>query len=391
MRIVLTGATGLLGRNLLFEILKRNLNHLDSLELFVLGRNNKEVTISQRIQRILSGDGYLYIGIDPESQKAKEINSSIKCISMNLDHHKLNMDPQDYEILKSKPIDVFFHVAACTDFRDTPNVVEMLKVINVEGTRHILELIDTLDVKELCFTGTAYSCGKTYGKIRTDYINLAQEFRNPYERSKLEAELLVREYSKKSGLKCKYFRPSTIAGRLMEKPHGAVNKFDVFYSWAAFFLYLKTKQLNKIDYETPTKIDLRICYSMNSGLNIVPSDYAAKIMYEVHLNGTPEETYYLVNEKETPHHMYIPVMLNTIKVTGVDRVAEIPKDMNHLEKIYYKTVGKIFTPYINTDPTEFDLSNLEPIFKRSGITCPNVGKDEFTALIDFAKQYNFGM
>ena len=33
MRIVITGATGLLGRNLLFEIIKQDLNNLDDLEI----------------------------------------------------------------------------------------------------------------------------------------------------------------------------------------------------------------------------------------------------------------------------------------------------------------------------------------------------------------------
>jgi nucleoside-diphosphate-sugar epimerase len=38
MRVALTGATGFLGRNLLFEIVKRNLQALDRLQVVVLGR-----------------------------------------------------------------------------------------------------------------------------------------------------------------------------------------------------------------------------------------------------------------------------------------------------------------------------------------------------------------
>lgn len=42
MKIAITGATGLLGRNVLFEFLKQHIAQLDMLEVIVLGRDKNE-------------------------------------------------------------------------------------------------------------------------------------------------------------------------------------------------------------------------------------------------------------------------------------------------------------------------------------------------------------
>jgi nucleoside-diphosphate-sugar epimerase len=279
MRIAITGATGLLGRNFLFEVIKNNLHNLEEMEILLLGRSSNEARIRERIEDIITEDGALYLSLsDYEFEDIKTaIFSSIKCVNMDIDAPKMGISTDDFNMLKREPIDVFFHIAALSDFRDSPKVVEALKRINFNGTKQILDLISLLKVDKFYYTSSAYSCGETAGDINPDYINLNQGFRNPYERSKLETEVLVRERSKETGLKCKFFRPSTISGRLMEDPAGSANKFDVFYSWAAFFLHLKTKQLDAIDYSTPVTLDARILFNPYSGLNIVPADYAAKV------------------------------------------------------------------------------------------------------------------
>ena len=50
MRIAMTGATSLLGRNLLFEIIKQNINDLDKLEIIVLGKEKNGKNLSRRIK-----------------------------------------------------------------------------------------------------------------------------------------------------------------------------------------------------------------------------------------------------------------------------------------------------------------------------------------------------
>ena len=395
MRIVITGTTGLLGRNLLFEILKQNFDKLADIELIILGRNKDGTDIGDRIREIILTDGIRYIVSAKENAHNIEeyCESGIKSISADLDKPKLDMKDEDVKLLQSKPIDLFFHIAALTDFRDTPSVVKALKQTNVYGTQQILELAETVKIKEFCYVGSAYSCGTKSGNIKPDYVNGNMVFRNPYEASKLEAENLVKKFSKKTKIKCRFFRPSTICGRLMEQPLGAINKFDVFYSWAAFFLYIKAKMLNNQSdkYKDTMDMDIRINYSLKSGLNIVPADYAAKVMYKVCIKKDSGEYYHLVNNQETPHDLYINLMLKTLNISGIKHADRIPNDKNNLEKLYYKTVGKVFTPYITSEPMLFDAGNLVNLLHKEELLCPAVDEKNFLVLMKYAKQYDFGL
>ncbi len=393
LRIAITGATGLLGRNFLFEIIKRNLKNLDNLEILLLGRDKNKMHIKERIQNIIAEDGISYLSLDQHqfANIKKSIFDSITCVNMNLREPKLNINSNDLKIMKKKTIDAFFHIAALTDFRNTASTVKALKETNVNGTKQILDLTALLKVDKFYYISSAYSCGETTGDIKPDHVNLNQRFRNPYEKSKLEAEILVRNIAKKNRMKCTFFRPSTICGRLIEQPIGSVHKFDVFYAWTAFFLHLKTKQLKELSYSRPLNLEARIFYSLHSGLNIVPADYAAKVMYQVFLDNLPDDSFYLVNDKETPHKLYVPIMLTTVNIEGTTQINCMPKDMNPYEKLYYKSIGKIFTPYVISAPMLFDSQNLQEMLKKNDLICPVVDELNFSKLMEYAKKSNFGI
>ena len=63
MRIAITGAAGLVGRTLLFEVIKQNMDHLQTLEVFILGRGNAGQSIERRMQDILLEDGAAYLSL----------------------------------------------------------------------------------------------------------------------------------------------------------------------------------------------------------------------------------------------------------------------------------------------------------------------------------------
>lgn len=396
LRIAITGATGLLGRNLLFEIIKQNISNLDNLEIFILGRDKNNMNIQQRIKDIILNDGVYYISSNGEQRKVIKdfYERSIKCLKIDLDEEKLNIVSDDFKKLDSAPVDIFFHNAALTDLRDTPTIAKALKRTNIFGTQQILQLLSSLNkVGEFCYVGTAYSCGNVVGNIRPDVVDLNQKFRNPYEQSKLEAEVLVRNFSKKTRIRCRYFRPSVICGRLIEPPLGSICKFDVFYGWAAFFFQIKLKHSNSWEdkYEGSFKVDLRIYYNLKSGLNIIPADFAAKVMYQVCAQKDSGDSYHLVNNQETPHSLYIPIMLSKLNITGPTQVNSMPSDMNKFEHLYYKTAGKVLTPYITSKPMLFDTKNLDKILDKVKLRCPPVDERTFPILMDFAKKQAFGL
>ncbi len=394
-RIAITGVTGLVGRNLLFEIIKQNISNLDKLEIFVLGRHSKSADIRERIFNILKDDGVYYISSDCNVREMvlQTMDSFIKCISIKLEEPSLSLKDDDFRKLSKEPIDIFFHLAALTDLRHGPIVERKVREINVNGTLHILSLISRLNVGQFCYGGTAYCCGNVSGKVSPDFINLGGTFRNPYEKTKLEAEMLVRGYARMTGQRIKIFRISVVCGRLIEQPLGAVSKFDVFYGWAAFFGWMKLREKGVSEenlFREKIDLDMRICFNKDSGLNIVAVDYVAKVICLLVKQNSIIECH-ITAPKPTPHSLYLLYMIDIFNIRGVRHVAEIPTHQNRLERKYYKSVGKFFTPYINSMPLSFDISNLIPILKQGSLICPPINKKNLAILSEYAKKYNFGI
>ncbi len=90
------------------------------------------------------------------------------------------------------------------------------------------------------------------------------------------------------------------------------------------------------------------------------------------------------------HEAYIPHMLRSINVEGVSGVDRIPDDKNSLERLYYKSVGSLYTPYITCAPMQFDTSGVETLTRKADLKCPAVDEASFDKLMDYAKQRNFG-
>jgi nucleoside-diphosphate-sugar epimerase len=395
MRVAITGATGILGRNLLLEYMKQNLDDLPPLELLVLGRSNGDGDLAQRIADTVLGDGLAYLSAGDEQVPAISdfCHSGIQCVEIDLNKQGLGLREKDVSRLRSEPIDLFFHTAALTDLRSSAAVDKALKRTNVSGTARLLELVESLEVREFCYVGSAYACGKATGRIMPDHISSHDGFRNPYEASKLSAEVAVREFARSSSVRCRYFRPSIVCGRLIEQPPGHISKFNVFYALAAFIVRLKLRMLNGWTgiYDEPLSLDVRGHCNPTGGLNIVPADYAAKVMYQVCRQNAPADSYHLVNDSEIPNQLFVSLILAALNVHGVRMVDRLPSDMNRLEALYYRTVGAIFTPYVLAGPMLFDTGNLSTVLESAGLRCPPLDPHNFAVLMEYAKARKFGL
>lgn len=396
MRIALTGATGLLGRNLLFEFIKRHRDRLDSLEVIALGRGADGLSFRQRLIEICHDDAPWYVCGGPtlDQDIVDFLRDRVSTVEFDLSSGLL--EPSAHEVLRREPIDYFFHVAAMLDFRDSPAVARALERANVKGTEILLSLVSTLTVREFAYVGSAYECGivpEGTRSISAGDLDVERPFRNPYELGKARAEMLVREFERTHNVRCRYFRPSTLCGRLIEPPLGRLPKFDVFYAWGAFFLRYKLKFIDSFEerYTKPVELDMRIRYRTDTGLNIVPADYVAKAMYLICTSGAPGSHFHLANAAETPSTMVGSMMRATLNITGHRQCDDLPIDQNPHESVYYRTVGKIYTPYVIGEPMLFDVSNVESVLRDAQLTCPPVDATNFGKLMDYAKERDFGI
>lgn len=166
--ILLTGATGVVGRALLQQ--------LDSASVICLIH---EMSGDMSGRRTISGD---------VSQPHLGLRAS--------DHRRL-----------SRQIDCIVHAAAITDF-SRPE--EEIRRTNVDGTRHMVELAAEASVP-LYFISTAFAADGCYASTA--------DKRNAYEQSKRDAEDIV----KRSGVPHVIVRPSIIVG---DSKTGSMTRFQ---------------------------------------------------------------------------------------------------------------------------------------------------------------------
>jgi len=92
-----------------------------------------------------------------------------------------------------------------------------LERVNVEGTRAVIELAqDCKKLRRLTHFSTAFVSGDRAGVVAEDELSAGQAFRNAYEQTRFEAEILVRRAM--GALPCTVLRPPVVIGDGVEGP-----------------------------------------------------------------------------------------------------------------------------------------------------------------------------
>lgn len=212
MIVFVTGGSGFLGR----EVLARLLRDPSCEEVVLLLRSSAKQSVEQRrvelIEKICGAAGVALHG------------KRIRAIGGDLTSAGLGLSSQDRLSLVNSVTHVL-HLGASTDF-GTP--IDISRRFNVEGTRKVLNL--ALDMKSkgklqrFDYVSTAYVAGTKSGSVSEQDLMRGQSFANPYEQSKYEAELLVRDYFQ--SLPIAIYRPSVVVGQSLT---GFTPHFKVLY------------------------------------------------------------------------------------------------------------------------------------------------------------------
>ncbi|MFZ0393861.1 MAG: SDR family oxidoreductase [Terracidiphilus sp.] len=114
------------------------------------------------------------------------------------------------------------HCAAAVRFDHS---LDEARDVNVEGTRRILDFAaGARQLRSLAYVGTAYVAGERSDLVHENELAAGQRYRNSYERTKAEAEALVR--SRLSTLPIVILRPSIIVG---DSRTGVTSSFKMMY------------------------------------------------------------------------------------------------------------------------------------------------------------------
>ena len=206
--VLLTGATGFVGMELLARYLERT-----ERPVYALVRAESDRAASTRIACTLRG---LFGAEHPYRERVTAVRGDITQPGLGLGRTRDQLAERVSEIV---------HGAASVSF-ELP--IGELRAINVEGTRRILEFGERCQrrggLRRLSYVSTAYVAGEHVGLFSEDDLDVGQRFRNGYERSKFEAERLVSAWHAR--LPITVLRPSIIVG---ERDSGWTNSFNVLY------------------------------------------------------------------------------------------------------------------------------------------------------------------
>ncbi|MCG3174235.1 MAG: hypothetical protein GMKNLPBB_02463 [Myxococcota bacterium] len=208
--ILLTGATGFLGR----EILWRNARKPDT-EVICIVRAKDEADARRRVDELLDA---ARPALTPGQR------SRVTPLSGDLTLPRLGLTEEQYDRLAER-VTRIVHGAASVQF-DLP--LAEAREINVEGTRKMLDFgraaLRKNALKRFDYVGTSYIAGKRPGVIGEEELGDRHGFHNTYEQTKFEAEGVVRQH--RGELPIAMFRPSIIVG---DSRTGYTASFKVLY------------------------------------------------------------------------------------------------------------------------------------------------------------------
>ena len=359
--ILLTGATGTLGSRILFSLMEQR---FDSIEKIILPvRKKAAISPERRIQNML--------GSDTVPQFVKDHRSAIEAKIEVVDAALL----LDIEKISIKKIDYFIHSAGYVNLSTDPSVKAEIFKENFEFSRDIFRAYSN-KITKFVYISTAFSSGDVGGLITNDYSeNHTGNFRNYYEASKHQTETFLLKAGRENNLAIQILRPSVLGGNIADAPNYFISKYMVFYLFAKFF------------HNNSSKDAIRIATNSFTGLNIIPTDYAANVICKV-LDSDIEQLN-IVHSKETNMMVGVSQILDVVGFTNFsftqEQISKATGFISKLEEFYYETIGVHLHPYMNSKPSEWDTTLLESI-----LPIPNYDLEDYLMqTVSFAKNANF--
>lgn len=249
--------------------------------------------------------------------------------------------------------------------------------INVEGTRRILELAKSLKTLDrFVYFSTCFVSGTRKGLILENELDRGQSFKNHYESTKFEAEVMVREAMNE--IPTIIIRPSVVIG---DSKTGETDKFDGPY----YFLRALAKIAKR---GNASKIKLPLVGNKDVFFNLVPVDY---------LSAT---TVKIANDAKNIGSSFHVCDPEPLTITGFLELAYqtfgFGKPLPNIPEALLKLAGNFpdlvkasgFPPQLlpyTYHYAVYDNTNVKKALEGTKVDCPNL-KDYFSVISKFVKE-----
>ena len=351
MHWAITGGTGFLGIHVLRELLRGS-------GTFTLLTRPPSDPIA-RIQKALAlaaTDGWVWTD--------EHLRERLAVVPVDFAKPNLGLPNQRFQALADS-VDAILHCAGSTELDAD---LAGLRRTNVDGTARILELAQAGSrAPDLFHVSTAFVAGRRRtGIIYETEFGDDEGFENNYERSKFEAESLVRDWAQRTGRRVVVLRPSALViGRPPhpEFPLHPLSFLSTSAEGAIRLLCVSGRPLR-------TTLSLRLRGDLSGHLNYMPAGEAAEAMVRL-MRLAPDglSTYHVAHHHDVSMRTLADLFnaVSPIPVTLVDSPIENP---NLLERRLRWANG--FMPYLQHSRT-FDTTDARAV----------IGEPRSQTVVDF--------
>ncbi len=371
---LLTGATGLLGSYLLRDFLR------SGLDVAVVVRPSRLATPQQRIEAILQ---YWEREDGQTLPRPMVLVGDLASPLLDLDASTLRWVGENCQAV--------VHSAASLSFQgDDLEDGEPWRT-NIGGTTQVLQLARQLGLRRFHHVSTAYVCGFRQGLIRESELDLGQPLGNDYERSKLQAEVMVRHASFLESVTI--YRPSIIVG---DSRTGYTASFHGFYTPLRIAEALARSGLLQMEMVHDRLFLDGLNMTGQERKNFVPVDWVSAALTAILVDPACHgRTYHLTNPRPTSIQLMHETMLEALLARFLAQAENgvlprqqesFPASLDVLEGHFRKQL-EVYQTYWRDDPKFAADNTLEML---GHLPCPTLDKTSLRRLIDFALEANFG-
>ncbi len=362
--LLLTGATGLLGRYLIRDLLT------SGQRLALLVRDAKQESAEERIESILQH----------WEQEGDLTLPRPVLLRGDIRQPQLGLSKQDQHWV-SRHCEALMHSAASLKFHEDGSGEPQRS--NLDGTRNMLSLCRATGLRDLHYVSTAYVCGLREGTIYESDLDCGQRFRNVYEASKFEAESMVRNADYLDRLTV--YRPAVISG---DSQTGYTNTYHGIYLYLRLMAMLVPRQ--PLDENGCRYTPLRLPMTGDERRNVIPVDWVSAVMVALYQN--PEahgHTFHLAPERCLTPREIIDAGYSYFKSTGVEYVGYQTIDPSTYTTFEAELLPGLamYHEYESTDP-HFDCSNVKRF--AGHLPCPVIDEAMLHKYIQFGEQDRWG-
>jgi len=293
-------------------------------------------------------------------------------------------------------IDKVIHCASSIKFDEA--LAKEITCVNVCGTGNVLDFAREMEIPEVHHVSTAYVAGNAEAFGEND-LDVGQTCRNVYERTKLEAEKLVKNW--RHG-RYSIYRLGIVVG---DTDTGYTSSFNGFYVFAGRYWQfrqsfackcagLEKYKANGIGFNPDGMLRLPILgnFSPTSTLNIVPIDWVVKAVSDLAELPAEGKVFHVVHPHPPKVRWLNDIALPHLGITGFRYGSSTDYDPSSLLGRFQRIFDRGVAPYIPyiTHETRFETLNMPCVLGEDYTPPPEVDEAFVTRLLDYGKSVDFG-